>query len=143
MRALLDVNVLIALLDQAHVHHAPATRWLAANIASGWASCAMTQLGCIRVMSQPVYPTPRPVAQIAARLANATRQEHHAFWAANSDPLDGIAIDWNAVLSPRHVTNVYLLALACAKDGRFVTFDRHVPLAAVPGATPARLVVLE
>jgi predicted nucleic acid-binding protein len=32
MRALLDVNVLIALLDEAHVHHASARAWLAANI---------------------------------------------------------------------------------------------------------------
>lgn len=38
MRALLDVNVLIALLDSAHIHHSHATNWLSANIAGGWAS---------------------------------------------------------------------------------------------------------
>lgn len=36
MRALLEVNVLIALLDAAHVGHATATRWLAGQIEQGW-----------------------------------------------------------------------------------------------------------
>ena len=32
MRALLDVNVLIALLDRQHEHHHAARRWLERNI---------------------------------------------------------------------------------------------------------------
>jgi hypothetical protein len=32
MRALLDVNVLIALLDAGHLHHRLATDWLAAHL---------------------------------------------------------------------------------------------------------------
>ena len=48
-RALLDVNVLIALLDADHLHHARASAWLSANIAAGWASCAITQNGCVRI----------------------------------------------------------------------------------------------
>jgi predicted nucleic acid-binding protein len=43
MRALLDVNVLIALLDATHIHHASARAWLEANIEQGWASCPLTQ----------------------------------------------------------------------------------------------------
>ena len=46
MRALLDVNVLIALLDADHSLHA-ATRWFAANAKEGWASCPITQNGCV------------------------------------------------------------------------------------------------
>ena len=38
MRALLDVNVLIALHDRDHVHHERAALWLEANIEHGWAS---------------------------------------------------------------------------------------------------------
>jgi predicted nucleic acid-binding protein len=56
MHALLDVNVLIALLDSDHVHHARARAWLKENIRHGWASCPLTQNGCIRIMSQPGYP---------------------------------------------------------------------------------------
>ena len=43
MRALLDVNVLIALLDPDHVHHRSATGWLVQNLHLGWASCPLTQ----------------------------------------------------------------------------------------------------
>ena len=35
MRALLDVNVLIALLDEAHIHHRLAMDWLTNNIEQG------------------------------------------------------------------------------------------------------------
>lgn len=79
MRALLDVNVLIALLDQGHVHHAVARAWLAANIGQGWASCPITQNGCIRTMSQSAYPAPLAPAQVAGRLRAATLAPDHAF----------------------------------------------------------------
>ena len=36
MRALLDVNVLIALLDADHTLHARATTWFASQAHSGW-----------------------------------------------------------------------------------------------------------
>ena len=58
MRALLDVNVLIALHDQQHVHHRLAAHWFAQHAAQGWASCPLTQNGAVRVMSQPAYPQP-------------------------------------------------------------------------------------
>ena len=58
MRALLDVNVPIALLDAAHMHHARATQWLQQEIAHGWASCPLTQNGFCA--SWPSPPTPRP-----------------------------------------------------------------------------------
>lgn len=52
-RALLDVNVLIALVDAAHVDHQTVHTWAATGIADGWASCAVTQTGFVRVLSQP------------------------------------------------------------------------------------------
>jgi uncharacterized protein len=143
MRALLDVNVLIALLDAAHVHHSLTARWIDGAIDHGWASCPITQLGCIRVMSQPAYPNSQPVAQVAARLAEATRNQHHEFWGDSLDALQAPALHWPAVLTSRHVTDVYLLALAVARDARFVTFDRHVPLAAVTGVAEKNLLVLQ
>ena len=42
MRALLDVNMLIALLDAGHLHHGVAMAWLEANERAGWASCPLT-----------------------------------------------------------------------------------------------------
>jgi len=65
MRALLDVNVLIALLDEGRLHHAAARDWLSRNIKHGWASCSLTQNGCIRILSQPAYPGALPPAVVA------------------------------------------------------------------------------
>jgi toxin-antitoxin system PIN domain toxin len=142
MRALLDVNVLIALLDPLHVHHARAHEWLAGNIEHGWASCPLTQLGCVRIMGQPAYPNPQPAAAVARRLAVAAREKHHEFWSASLDACGGELLNWDSVMTSRHATDAYLLALAVQHGGRFATFDRHVPLRAVRGAAARHLVVI-
>ncbi len=53
-RALLDINVVIALLDQGHVLHHPAVRWLERELEHGWASCPITQNGVVRIMALAV-----------------------------------------------------------------------------------------
>ena len=73
MRALLDVNVLVALLDENHTHNAAAETWLAGNIHHGWASCPLTQHGCVRILSQPAYPNSLAVADAVMRLRTAIR----------------------------------------------------------------------
>lgn len=141
-RALLDVNVLIALLDTDHVHHERARQWLVANAAAGWASCPITQNGCLRVMSQPGYPNPLPIAAVAERLALAARHPAHEFWADEVSLLDPEVVDFERVHGPRQLTDVYLLALAVRRGGRFATFDDRVPLSAVPKAVRSDLVVV-
>jgi len=142
MRALLDVNVLIALLDASHIHHRLATEWIEKHIDAGWASCPITQNGCIRIMSQTSYPNAIPAAQVAARLAEATQHPSHQFWPDAISLLQPDSLKWDEVLSSRHVTDAYLLALAVQQGGRFVTLDRGVPVASVCGATATHLVVL-
>ena len=142
MRSLLDVNVLIALLDAAHVHHARTTQWLGENIRHGWASCPLTQNGCIRILAQPNDPNSVPAVQAAARLREAVRTVHHQFWADDQSLLDDDLFNWTHMLGPRQLTDAYLLALAVRNKGRFVTLDRRVPLAAVPGATAKHLAVI-
>ena len=142
MRALLDVNVLIALLDGSHLHHDLVTNWLARNLRSGWASCPVTQNGCIRILSQSGYPNSVPAAQVAERLTEATEHSSHAFWADSISLLHPGRLMWDQVLSSRHVTDAYLLALAVDQGGRFVTLDRGIPVGAVGGASPKHLVVL-
>jgi uncharacterized protein len=142
MRALLDVNVLIALLDSDHVHHLAAHAWLGDHITSGWASCPLTQNGCIRIMSQPAYPGSLPAAAVASRLRAATATEWHAFWPDSISLVDERRVEWRSVLTSRQVTDVYLLGLAVEHAGRFVTFDRSVPLGAVTGAEQRHLAVI-
>lgn len=142
MRALLDVNVLIALLDAGHLHHRVAMDWLAAHQRRGWASCPLTQNGCVRIMSTPAYPNAQPAARVAQRLGAAVADASHEFWPDELSLLDGTSARWDRILSPRHVTDVYLLALAVRRGGTFVSFDRSVDLAAVPGASARHYTVL-
>jgi toxin-antitoxin system PIN domain toxin len=142
MRALLDINVLIALLDGAHVHHARARQWLEANIAHGWASCPITQNGCLRILSQPGYPQPVPLAQVADRLRRATATPHHAFWPDNISALDGAHVDARRIHGPKQLTDIYLLALAVKHEGRFVSFDERIARSAVRKAEERHLVLL-
>jgi toxin-antitoxin system PIN domain toxin len=143
MRALLDVNILIALLDGSHIHHRMVTDWLERNIDAGWASCPITQNGCIRIMSQPSYPNSVPAMQVAARLSEATQHPSHHFWADTLSLLQPDCLEWDKVLSSRHVTDVYLLALAVQQGGCFATLDRGIPLNAVGRALRTHLVVIE
>jgi hypothetical protein len=142
MRALLDVNVLIALLDSSHIHNNLVTNWIAENIKAGWASCPITQNGCIRIFSQPGYPNTVPAVQVAERLAKAALHPSHEFWPDSVSLLQPGCLIWNKVLSSRQVTDVYLLALAVKQGGRFVTLDRGIPLDAVAGAKSKNLVTL-
>jgi toxin-antitoxin system PIN domain toxin len=142
MRALLDISVLIALLDTNHLHHARAMQWLGSYIQHGWASCPLTQNGCIRLMSQPAYPNARSPNDIADRLREATATEHHKFWPDAISVLDAERFDWQQLLFSRQLTDAYLLALAVRNNGVLVTLDQHIQLAAVHGANKQHLLVL-
>lgn len=142
MRALLDVNVLIALLDQDHTLHVRARRWFEANAPSGWASCPLTQNGCVRVMANPAYPNALPVTRIVARLREAVADAHHEFWPDDVSLLDENVADATRIHGSRQVTDLYLLALAVRREGTFVTFDASVVLDAVRGAARPHLTTL-
>jgi hypothetical protein len=142
MRALLDVNVLIALLDADHVSHGVATRWFGDEVEQGWASSPITQNGCVRVMSHPRYPSPVPVRVVMERLGEATATPHHEFWPDDVSLLDPSVADAARIHGPRQVTDIYLVALAVRRDARFVTFDSAIALDAVRGASRKHLLVL-
>jgi len=141
MRALLSVNVLLSLLDADHVDHRAARAWLEREIVFGWASCAITQNGFLRIVTQPRYPSPVPPAQAIARLRRAAITEHHEFLSCNLSVLDAGILS-ERIHGSRQVTHIYLLALAVAHDCRFVTFDRSIPRSAVVGASAEHLVTL-
>lgn len=142
MRALLDVNVLIALLDADHSLHAAATKWFTANAKDGWASCPITQNGCVRVMSHPGYPHPLPVRAVVERLAEATANALHAFWPDDISLLDAGVADPARIHGPRQLSDLYLVALSVAHRGRLVTFDRSIPLEAAHGAQRKHVLVI-
>lgn len=139
--ALLDINVLLALLDPDHVNHDQAHDWAASGLADGWATCALTQNGLVRILSQPKYPNPLTVPAAIALLRSATADPRHHFWPCDvqlADPL----IRSERLLGARQITDSYLLALAITQHGCFVTFDERADPTTVGGATPDSLLVL-
>jgi len=142
MRALLDVNVLIALLDAGHAHHTRASQWLNEEIEQGWASCPLTQNGCLRIMTQPAYPQALSVVAVADRLAQATKHAAHRFVPDDYSLLDEGQLNWKSLLGHRQVTDSYLLGLAVRHQCRFVSFDARINPEIVAGASPQHWVVL-
>ena len=142
MRALLDVNVLIALVDEYHVHHSTASDWLMSNLDQGWATCPITQNGCIRILSQPSYSNPMSIAEAVRHLRDTLSNGHHEFIADDISLLYEGMVDVSRLSSHRELTDVYLLSLAVRHGCRFVTMDRGVQIAAVSGASERHLVVI-
>ncbi len=142
MIALLDVNILIALIDVGHAFHHTANDWMLENNDLGWASCPLTQNGCIRILSQVSYTRPVPVSQAIQTLQTICRAKHHHFWPDDASLLDANAFDHSKIHGPRQLTDLYLLGLAVKHQGRFVTLDGQIALSAVKHASKKNLVVL-
>lgn len=142
MRALLDVNVLIALLDSGHAQHRIALNWFVEHAESGWASCPLTQNGCLRILAQPRYPRPLPMRAVAERLGRFTDEAVHAFWPDGLSVLNPRHVNLERLHGPAQITDAYLLALAVEHEGRLVTFDDRIAIGTVPGATSDNLLRL-
>ena len=126
MTYLLDVNVLIALIDPAHVQHDAAHDWFAKQGKKSWATCPLTENGVMRIVGHARYPnspgTPAAVAQLMTGLCELPG---HVFWPDDISLLDTKILDASRLLSSAQVTDSYLLVLAIAHDGKLATFDRR------------------
>lgn len=139
---LLDVNVLVALFDPAHVHHELAHDWFAGNRRRGWATTPITENAVLRIFGNPKYGSnaERPEL-VAPRLRAFCSADDHQFWPAAISLAD-TSVFQLAFASHRQLSDVYLLGLAQANGGALCTFDRNIPLKAVAGATPDLLEVI-
>ena len=142
MRSLFDINALIALFDPGHIHHERAHTWFAENEHFGWATCPITQNGCIRILSQPKYPNAIMTSDAMLRLRRATSRPEHEFWADSISILEEDRFATSRFLGPKQLTDIYLFGLAIDNGGRLVTFDRSIGAEAVQGASTENLVVL-
>lgn len=138
MAVLLDVNVLIALIDPAHVQHEPAHEWFAMHRHQGWATCPMTENGVLRIVGHARYPnSPGTPAALVQVIIGLRRVPGHVFWPDDISLVDSEQVDAARLLSSGQVTDSYLLALACVHGGQLVTFDRRLVTAAVRGGAEA------
>jgi len=133
-----DVNVLIALIDPAHVRHDQAHEWFSAEGGLAWATCPLTENGVLRIVGAARYPTsPGSPAAVAEMLRVLRGLKGHEFWPDDLTLLDSRMVDSDRLLDTSQVTDTYLLALAAAHGGKLATFDRHLVTDAVAGGSKA------
>lgn len=134
MTFLLDVNVLVALIDPAHVQHDAAHDWFAKHGKKAWATCPLTENGVIRIVGNARYPnSPGTPAAVAQLMTGLCALPGHAFWPDDISLLDTKKLDAMRILNSAQVTDSYLLALACTHGGKLATFDRRLVTDAVRG----------
>jgi toxin-antitoxin system PIN domain toxin len=136
--ALLDVNVLIALVDPRHVHHELAHRWFAGSAPGAWATCPITENAVLRILGHPRYPnSPGPPAVVAPLLQGLLAHPRHRFWPDGLSLLAGTGIVHDRLLDSAQLTDTYLLALAVHNEGTLVTLDRRLRGEGVRGGAEA------
>ncbi len=122
--ALLDVNALVALAWDSHVHHAAVRAWFAAKSADGWATCPVTESGFVRVSSNPrVLPSFISVEAARGVLSTLRDAGGHRFLVNDVSLNDR---EFPPILGHRQVTDALLLTLARRHGIRLVTFDAGI-----------------
>ena len=125
--ALLDVNALIALLWEEHPFHKRCMEWFAGATGAGWATCPISESGCVRLLSTPAFTANPPSVASALRilqLATESGSNHH-FW-SDDLRLSALSVRWSKGLGHKQITDAYLLALAIHHEGCLVTFDSRI-----------------
>ena len=99
MRHLLDVNVWVALLDEAHVFHAQALTFIERRKLQ-IATCPLVENGVVRVLNLPGYSRLGPVGfdVVARKLDEICAGMDHAFWPDNVSLRTPGMVNWQRVL---------------------------------------------
>lgn len=116
MTALLDANVLIALLVEDHVHHEAAESWFV-DLNESFATCPVTQGSLLRLLIREG----QPAATARAILDETAVNPRHEFW---PDDVSYTQVPTSGIIGHRQVTDAYLAQLARSHGGRLVTFDQ-------------------
>ncbi len=128
---LLDLNVLLALAWPNHQFHATARKRLETS-RDRWATCALTQLGFIRLSSNPAaVATAKSPAEAARLLAAMVKDDLHAYLELLPAPVsEGFVAAFEKILGSNQVTDAYLLSLARKHHASLLTFDARLKAAA-------------
>jgi uncharacterized protein len=113
--ALLDANVLIALVVAEHVHHDAAADWMARSD-TRFATCPITQGSLLRFLVRM-----EQTAAAARDVVSAVEKvKSHEFW---PDGLSFADVEVGGVVGHRQVTDAYLAQLARSHSGQLATLD--------------------
>ena len=136
--ALLDVNALVALAWDSHVHHARIRQWFVTQSVAGWATCPLTESDFVRVSANPrILPSAIGIGDARRVLAALRGLRGHRFLSDDVSPSDP---DFPVISGYRQVSDAHLLVLARRRGVPLLTFD--VGLATLGGADVELLSVL-
>jgi len=131
MRCLLDVNVWVALFDDAHVASTRANEFIDLP-GTRIATCPLVENGVRRVLNLPSYGRRGALGlqKVRDQLKFTCNTLDHELWADDVSLRDDSVVDFSRVHGHNQVTDLYLLALAVKHSGMLVTFDQNIPLGA-------------
>ena len=136
--ALLDVNVLIALVDPQHVHRHLAHDWFQAHGGDGWATCPLTQNALLRILGNPRYPnSPGSPAVLMPLPQELLAHPAHVFWPDSLSWNEADLFLSDELLHHGQITDTYLLALAVHHEGVLISFDQRISPRSVRGGEAA------
>lgn len=125
MTPLPDVNVLVALVWERHIHHAAARRWRAELGHGPWATTSVTQTGFVRVSAnRAAVGEPLAVREAVAVLATLIAVPSHRFLPDDAGFVDNPLVPHDRLVGHRQVTDAHLVAVARRHGAQVVTFDR-------------------
>jgi hypothetical protein len=125
--ALLDLNILTALLWPTHEHHTAAHRWFGGRANALWATCPLTQLGFVRLVTNPAFSRDAlSPADAVALLAENLKHPQHEFWPDDLPVPAAVEDIEDRLQGHRQMTDAYLVALARKRKAVVATFDRGV-----------------
>ncbi len=123
-RHLLDVNVLLALVWPRHESHAAAHAWFAKSGHRAWATNPLTQIGVLRLLTNPAITQGAVSAATAIEvLSEATRHAGHEFWPLDRELTIALKAISGRLRGHQQWTDAVLLRNATDRNGVLVTFD--------------------
>lgn len=127
---LLDVNVLVALALDTHVHHRAAHRALAGL--ESWATCPITEAGLVRLLLTPAVSGRTFSAAEVIEFLAGVRADRRFRFIVDDISWTALTVDTTVLVGRRQVTDLHLLQLAGSNGAVLATFDASLPRALAP-----------
>jgi toxin-antitoxin system PIN domain toxin len=127
-RYLLDINILLGIVWEDQQAHETVFPWFKQTGEACFATCALTQAGFVRISSSVRFsPNAVPIKAALDLLTRMTDVPGHLFWPMDFGVREATASFVDKLFGPLQLTDAYLLGLAIANDGIFVTRDNAIP----------------
>ncbi|HUA96907.1 MAG TPA: TA system VapC family ribonuclease toxin [Terracidiphilus sp.] len=133
MTFLLDVNILFILHQPRHDDYKIASQWFNGVSRDGFATCAMTQAGMLRLLTRRIDDLDRfPMHEAREALRHLAKRPDHVFWMEAPPCLDLTEPLFRRMQGHRQITDAYLLGLARHHHGKLATMDKAIRSLAGP-----------